>query len=110
VCLSSLRAGIRIADESLDEAFKEADVDKDGKIEFSEFYTLLTSRLRKTSSEEKLLAAFRTFDPEAKGFIPRQDLIDALTTLGAPLSQKEVWFFFSSLLLFFSFSLLRVLF
>jgi Ca2+-binding EF-hand superfamily protein len=64
--------GIRVAEDTLDEAFKEADMDKDGKIEFSEFYSAMTRKMRKAQTEDKVHNAFLSFDPEKRGFIPRQ--------------------------------------
>eukprot|EP00727_Mastigamoeba_balamuthi_P010344 m51a1_g5932 putative calmodulin (170) ;mRNA; r:88470-89601 len=82
--------GIRVTDEAFEEAFNEADSAQDGKIDFPEFVSMMSRRMRQTSTEEKLLKAFRVFDPENKGFIPTKELTQALTTLGNPLSTKEL--------------------
>lgn len=82
--------GVRISDEEFETAFKEADSTGDDKLDFPEFVSMMSQRMRQTSSEEKLVAAFRTFDPENKGFIPTKDLSEALTTLGNPLTAREL--------------------
>jgi len=83
-------SGVRISDEEFEAAFKEADSGDDGKLDFPEFVSMMSTRMRQTSSEEKLLNAFRVFDPEGKGFIPTKDLSEALTVLGNPLSTREL--------------------
>lgn len=69
--LAFKKYGVRVAEESLDEAFKEADVDKNGLLEFSEFFTVMTRKMRKASTEEKVRQAFQAFDPENRGYIPK---------------------------------------
>ena len=54
---------------------------------------MMTKRMKQTSTEEKLTHAFKVFDPENTGFIATKELSEALTTLGNPLTQKEVLFY-----------------
>jgi len=82
--------GVRISDDEFEKVFAEADSGGDGNLDFPEFVNMMSARMRQTSSEEKLLKAFRTFDPEGKGFITTKDLQDALTTLGNPLNTREM--------------------
>eukprot|EP01106_Pelomyxa_sp_JSP_P011259 TRINITY_DN2963_c0_g1_i2.p2 TRINITY_DN2963_c0_g1~~TRINITY_DN2963_c0_g1_i2.p2 ORF type:complete len:183 (+),score=59.70 TRINITY_DN2963_c0_g1_i2:49-549(+) len=84
------RYGVRITDEALDEAFKEADRAHDDQIDFGEFVTMMSHRLRQTASEQALMGAFKTFDPDGNGYIPTKELSEALTTLGKPLNPKEL--------------------
>ena len=50
--------------------------------------------MRKASTEDKVRAAFQAFDPEHRGYIPRADLQEALTSMGTPLTTKELSEFF----------------
>jgi len=82
--------GLRVSEDELEKAYKEADNDGDGKIMFPEFMAMMSEKMRQTSSEQKLLDAFRTFDPEGRGFIPTEELSKVLTTLGKPLTAREM--------------------
>ena len=82
--------GVRISDDEFDKAFAEADSAGDGKLDFPEFVNMMGQRMRQTSSEDKLLKAFRVFDPEGKGFITTKEITEALTTLGNPLNTREL--------------------
>jgi len=82
--------GLRISEDELEKAYSEADNDGDGKIMFPEFMAMMSAKMRQTSSEAKLVEAFRTFDPEGKGFIPTEELQKVLTTLGKPLTAREM--------------------
>eukprot|EP01105_Mastigella_eilhardi_P006211 TRINITY_DN17815_c0_g1_i1.p1 TRINITY_DN17815_c0_g1~~TRINITY_DN17815_c0_g1_i1.p1 ORF type:complete len:160 (+),score=63.89 TRINITY_DN17815_c0_g1_i1:71-550(+) len=84
------RYGVRISDDALDEAFKEADSGKDNQIDFPEFITMMTKRMHQTSTEERLTKAFEVFDPQKTGFIATKELSEVLTTLGNPLTAKEL--------------------
>ena len=81
---------IRLSDEELDEAFKEADADGDKKIGCAEFVNMMSSKMKTTSSEEKLKEAFKVFDPEDKGVIDAKELTEALMFIGEPCTNKEV--------------------
>lgn len=82
--------GIRVTDEDLDAAFKEADADGDKKIECVEFINMMTSKMKATSTEQKLTEAFKVFDPEEKGVIDSKELSEALLNIGEPCTNKEV--------------------
>lgn len=82
--------GVRISDDEFAKAFAEADSGGDGNLDFPEFVNMMGQRMRQTSSEEKLLEAFRVFDPEGKGFIATAEITEALTTLGNPLNTREM--------------------
>ena len=82
--------GVRISDEEFAAAFKEVDTTQNGEFAFPEFLTMMGRKMGKTSSEEKLLSAFQAFDEDKKLFIPTDVLKTALTTLGNPLTAKEM--------------------
>lgn len=63
----------------------------EGAVAFPEFLDVLTQRAEadEASSREQLLAAFRVFDRENKGFIPDAELRNVLRFLGDKLSAQE---------------------
>jgi len=66
--------------------------DLNGRIEYAEFAELIEAH-RKTRDDEKeaLEKAFQAFDKNKDGFISKDELRQALTTLGlAKLSEEEV--------------------
>merc|ERR1712057_14362 len=70
---------------------EEVDKDKSGTIEFDEFVDLM-SRTNKTKEqmEEEIKNAFLTFDADGSGFIDRQELVEALTTMGDPVDEETI--------------------
>lgn len=81
---------VRVSDDEFDKAWDEADSAHDGKLDFPEFVTMMSSKMKQTTTEEKLLKAFQVFDPEGQGFIPTDKLTEVLTTLGKPLTSREL--------------------
>ena len=82
--------GVFVSSEQLDEMFAEADATGSGAIGFPEFMTMMGKRMKQTCNEQILVNAFRTFDPEGRGYIPRKELSDILTSYGDRLSQQEL--------------------
>ncbi|BFU24760.1 calmodulin, putative [Entamoeba histolytica HM-1:IMSS-B] len=82
--------GIRVTDEDLDAAFKEADADGDKKIECMEFINMMTGKMKTASTEQKLTEAFKVFDPEEKGVIDSKELTEALLNIGERCTTSEV--------------------
>eukprot|EP01121_Diplochlamys_sp_Union-15-3_P007758 TRINITY_DN199_c0_g1_i3.p1 TRINITY_DN199_c0_g1~~TRINITY_DN199_c0_g1_i3.p1 ORF type:complete len:201 (-),score=58.60 TRINITY_DN199_c0_g1_i3:57-602(-) len=82
---------MRTNETMIEQMFKEADVTNSGKVQFSEFMSMMNSRMNKTDSEDQVLAAFRVFDTsDGAGQIDLPVLAHALTTLGDPLSENEL--------------------
>ncbi|KYQ90700.1 Regulatory myosin light chain (RLC) [Tieghemostelium lacteum] len=79
-----------VMEDQLDQMFAEANTTKSGGIDFPEFMSMMSRRMKQTSNEQILLNAFKTFDPEGLGYIPTRDLSKALTTLGDKLSDEEL--------------------
>ncbi|KAL7717044.1 Calmodulin [Entamoeba marina] len=82
--------GVRVTDEDLDSAFREADADGDKKIECMEFINMMTGKMKATSTEKGLTEAFKVFDPSEKGVIDSKELTEALLNIGEPCTNKEV--------------------
>merc|ERR1711934_511105 len=70
---------------------EEVDKDKSGTVEFEEFVDLM-SRTNKTKEqmEEEIKNAFLTFDADGSGFIDRQELVEAFTTMGDPVDEETI--------------------
>jgi len=82
--------GVFVSSEQLDEMFAEADATGSGAIGFPEFMSMMSRRMKQTCNEQILLNAFRTFDPEGRGYIPKKELSDVLTSYGNRLNPQEL--------------------
>lgn len=71
------------------EMINECDTTRSGFIEFAQFVSVLSAKLRDTDSEEVLRDAFQSWDLEKSGFIKSDELKHALTTHGTPFSERE---------------------
>ena len=61
-----------------------------GTIDFSEFLTMMSRKMKDTDSEEELREAFRVFDKDGNGFISAAELRHVMTNLGEKLTDEEV--------------------
>mmetsp|Transcript_13242 Transcript_13242/g.31202 ORF Transcript_13242/g.31202 Transcript_13242/m.31202 type:complete len:196 (-) Transcript_13242:18-605(-) len=71
---------------------EEVDKDKSGTIEFDEFIDLM-ARTNKTQDDmdKEIMEAFRSFDVDGSGYLDREELIEALTTMGdGPVDEETV--------------------
>merc|ERR1712046_352954 len=59
-------------------------------INFTVFLNMLADKLHGTDSEDVILAAFKLFDPEGKGTIPKDYLGDVLTSQADRFSKEEL--------------------
>ena len=77
----------KITDEELSELFKSIDVDKNGKIDYTEF---LAASLQKKMylKEERLYEAFCNFDLDGCGKITKEELMNVLKS--DPSQEKEI--------------------
>ena len=82
--------GVRVTEEDLDAAFREADSDGDKKIEATEFIQMMADKMKTASTAEALKEAFKVFDPEDSGLINEKELREALLNIGDPVTNKEV--------------------
>lgn len=69
---------------------KEADLDNSGSINFDEFAVLMFDKIKDIDSEEDIIAAFKVFDMENKGYITQHELRHVMTNLGEKLTDQEV--------------------
>ena len=68
----------------------EVDADGNGTVDFPEFLTLMSRKMKDTDSEEDIVEAFRVFDRDGKGVISPADLKHVMSNLGEKLTDEEV--------------------
>ncbi|KAL7412519.1 hypothetical protein BDY24DRAFT_341722, partial [Mrakia frigida] len=74
----------------LTDMVNEVDADGNGKIDFAEFLTMMSRKMRDVDSEEEIKEAFKVFDKDGNGFISAAELRHVMTNLGEKLTQSEV--------------------
>ena len=68
----------------------EVDSDGSGTIDFPEFLTLMSQKMRDTDSEQEILVAFSAFDKDGKGYLSSGDLRHAMSNFGEKLTDEEI--------------------
>ena len=68
----------------------EVDADGNGTVDFPEFLTLVSRKMKETDSEEEISEAFRVFDKDGRGFISSAELRHVMSNLGEKLTDEEV--------------------
>jgi len=70
----------------------EGTFDSDGKghVDFAEFMSLMSHKMKNTDNDEELIEAFKVFDRDCSGFISAQNLRLVMTNLGEKLTDEEV--------------------
>jgi calcium-dependent protein kinase len=76
-----------ITNENLEEIFKNLDLDKDGKINYSEFLAATFDR-KKALTMQNLQFAFHHFDVENSGFITEGSLTEVFHREGRKMTQQ----------------------
>ena len=75
-----------IENSKLDEMMAEAPA----AINFTVFLSMLADKLHGTDSEDVIVNAFKLFDPENKGTIPKDYLAEVLTTQADRFNEEEL--------------------
>ena len=78
------------SEEDIDKMIREIDGDKNGTIEFSEFLTMMASKMRVVDNEEEIQEAFKVFDMNADGFITIEELVQSMASLNESFTKKEI--------------------
>jgi len=79
-----------IRDARPEDMIKDADPTGTGKVDFLQFSQMMAKRMAKTDTEDDLVKAFQKFDWRRTGIIKTEELSEALTTMGKPLTAREV--------------------
>ncbi len=74
----------------LHDMINEVDNDGSGTIDFAEFLSLMSKKMKDADSEEELMEAFKVFDKDGNGFISSVELRHVMTNLGEKLTDDEV--------------------
>ena len=80
----------KITDQEVDEALTEADVNKDGQINFYEFVGVIMKPDEANNNDEEVKRAFELFDQDKNGTVDKFELYYAMKLLGKPLSKQDV--------------------
>lgn len=68
----------------------EVDADGNGTVDFAEFLTLMSRRMKAKDSQSEILDAFKVFDKDNSGKISVKELREVMTGLGEKLTEGEV--------------------
>jgi hypothetical protein len=68
----------------------EVDADGNGTVDFPEFLSLMSRKMKDTDTEEELVEAFKCFDRDGSGFISTAEIRHVMTNLGEKLTDEEV--------------------
>jgi len=66
------------------------EVSDDGFVEFPDFLSMLSRKMRDTDSEEEIMEAFRVFDKNGTGCISVAEISHVMSNLGEKLADEEV--------------------
>lgn len=66
------------------------DVGGDGKIDFDSFMYLVSKHAREADPEKELVDAFRVFDKEGTGKLPRETISKILKNLKQPFTDDQI--------------------
>ena len=96
ISINELRTVMRSLGQSptkseLKDLMDEADVDGNGKIDFSEFLTMMAEIMAESDMEQQLREAFRVFDKDGDGFVTARELRQIVANIsGEKLTNKEL--------------------
>jgi Ca2+-binding EF-hand superfamily protein len=74
----------------LQDMINEVDCDGNGTVDFPEFLTMMSRKMKDTDSEEELIEVFKVFDRDGNGTISIAELRHVMASLGEKLTDEEV--------------------
>merc|ERR1719262_895341 len=74
----------------LDDMLNEVDADGNGTIDFPEFLSLMSRKMKDTDTEEELIEAFKVFDRDGSGFISAMEMRHVMSNLGEKITDEEI--------------------
>ena len=60
-----------------------------GEVNFSEFVTMMTQKMKEQDTQEEIKEAFRVFDKNGNGFISAAELRHVMTKLGETVTEAQ---------------------
>ncbi|KAJ9136955.1 EF-hand [Coniochaeta hoffmannii] len=82
--------GLNPSESELHDLIAEADVNKNGSIDFHEFLNMMARTVKEVDSEEELKNAFKVFDKDGSGTISAIELRAVLQHLGENLTDDDL--------------------
>ena len=76
--------------EEVRKLISQVDTDKSGTVNFSEFLSMMTTKMGERDSREEIIKAFRLFDDDETGKISFRNLKRVATELGETISDEEL--------------------
>lgn len=74
----------------LQDILNEIDKDGSGSIEFDEFLTMMSRKVKQADTDSELRAAFAVFDRDGSGTISAEELRSVMKSIGENLSDAEI--------------------
>ncbi|XP_049800387.1 calmodulin-A-like [Schistocerca nitens] len=74
----------------LQDMINGVDADDNGTLDFPEFLTMMTRKMKDTDSEEEIREAFRVLDKDGNGFISATELRHVMTNVSEKFTNEEV--------------------
>ena len=87
-CMNCL--GLSGKSDTINKMLEDIDINKDGKIDFSEFLDLMTAKMTERDSKDDIKKVFKLFDSEGKGFIDISCLRRVAKELGENMDENEL--------------------
>lgn len=69
---------------------KEADINKDGLLQFDEFLELMTRKMSHNDGDELVKQAFRSYDRDGDGHIDKGELLSFMRDVNDSVTEEEV--------------------
>merc|ERR1711934_656161 len=77
-------------EDELQDMINEVDADGNGTVDFPEFLSLMSRKMKDTDTEEEIIEAFKVFDRDGSGYISAAELRHVMTNLGEKLEDEEL--------------------
>jgi len=74
----------------LQDMVNEVDADGNGTIDFPEFLSLMSRKMKDTDTEEELIEVFKLFDQDGSGYISAKELSHVMSNLGEKMTDDEL--------------------
>ncbi|KAH3743691.1 calmodulin D [Pelomyxa schiedti] len=76
-------------DAELQQMIRDVDANGNNQIDFTEFLSMMSKKMKDEDSEDEIREAFKVFDKDNNGFISAAELRHVMTNLGEKLSEAE---------------------